>query len=371
MSPVALALLPSLEHRELAVGPYAVDSLATPGLEVLTRHVDDTGNQMDLRMMRMADGSVQLDRFELESMALTVRVRPNLGDQVAIGLCLGSWDQVWLSHNGARAQARLYSPMTLSGVGFSRTTDDPEVFRYTATAGTGVGGEVLAKVVGPIGVQLKGDVQASALRRAGAEHYTTRQEVAATAEVGLAVLARRQAWILGAWAEMVTQWEPWDLEGRDGVDREYWAAGARLSGRFYDPPSLDLPVETRWEEGDFEVDLNRDWEEAPEPTAPPKPQARGPVEVHWSELVVLTEVVPAWPADAPADALCSVVFEVDATGTPTDVRPDRCEATLLPAVMEAAWAFRFEPLSEGGIPVAARFLYTFTPPQGPSEPQEK
>lgn len=369
MSPAALAMLPSLEHREIGVGPYAIESLATPGVEVMTRHVDSAGNQMTLRMQRADDGSVQLDRFEMESVLLTVRVRPQLGDAAHIGLALGSWDQVWTSHNGARAQARLYSPMTLSGLGWSRTTDDPDTFRYTASAGTGVGGEVLLKVLGPVGLQLRGDVQASAMRRAGGNnHWTTRQEVTATAEVGLAVLATQQVYVVGAWAESVTQWEPWDAEGRDGVDREYWAAGARLSGRFYDPPRVDLPEGLDdlqdWE--NFEIDLDRDWEEPP-PDEPEMTQRSGPLEVHWSEIEVLETAEVAWPEGAVAT--CSVVFEIDTDGTPTDVRPDSCPSDLLPAVMEVAWTFRFAPMSENDEPVPATFLYTFAPPQ--AEPTEE
>jgi hypothetical protein len=360
MSPVALAMLPSLEHREIGVGPYAIESLAAPGLEVMTRHVDSAGNQMNLRMQRDDDGTVQLDRFELESVLLTVRVRPELGDAAYVGLALGSWDQVWRSHNGSRVQARLYSPMTLSGLGWSRTVDDPEVFRYTAAAGTGVGGEVLIKVLGPLGVQLRGDVQATAQRRAGGDnHYTTRQEVAATGEVGLAVLAKQQVYVLGAWAEAVTQWEPWDAGGRNGVDREYFAAGARLSGRFYDPPGLDLPDDLEelqdWDE--FEVDLDRNWEAPPEDV--PVEASDSPLEVHWSEVTVTREEPVAWPEGA--IATCSVVFEIDGEGNPTDVRPDSCPSDVLPAVMEAAWAFSFKPMTEGGNPVPARFLYTFTP----------
>ena len=367
MSPL-LAMLPSLEHREIGVGPYAMDSLTAPGIEVMTRHVDSAGNQMNLRMQRTEDGTVQLDRFELESVLLTVRVRPELGDAAYVGLALGSWDQVWSSHNGSRVQARLYSPMTLSGLGWSRTVDDPDVFRYTAAAGTGVGGEVLLKVLGPLGLQLRGDVQAIAQRRAGGDnHYTTRQEVAATAEVGLAVLAKQQVYVLGAWAEAVTQWEPWDADGRNGVDREYFAAGARLSGRFYDPPGVDLPDDLA-ELRDYEVDLDRDWEPPPPktPVEPVETATTTPLEVHWSEVTVTHKAPVAWPEGA--IATCSVVFDIDDEGLPVDVRPDSCPKKLLPAVMEAAWAFSFEPMTRGGSPVPARFLYTFTPVETDVEP---
>ena len=386
---VFLTLFPTSDHREVGVGPYAFESANAPllidglpqarpqGLEIMTRRLYDseeamydedswaTGQGMNLRFYRDADGNVVLDRFELESLVLNVRVRPELGDQVDVGMFLGSWERVWLFGDTGRAQWRVSSPMNLTALGLAKTDMDHEdKLKYYASAGTGVGGEVLGRVAGPVGIQARAEVQASARRSRGGEvHFTTRQELTTTAELGVTVIDDTRAFVLGAWGEHVTQWEPWDDGGRDGIDRTYFAAGARLSGRFYKEreylPMQDMGIGG----GERDVDallenIRQDQRNmggkggsgeggngeggngeggngaaaAAQAKAPDKDAevvdgerpSYLPLEVNWSEVEVTTRVDPEWPQDTKDGASCSMVFFVDTTGVPYDVRPDDC-----------------------------------------------
>ena len=403
---VFLTLFPTSDHREVGVGPYAFESAQAPllvdglpaavpsGLEIMTRRIYDSeeamydddswaaGQGMNLRFYRDTDGQVVLDRFELESLALNVRVRPELGDQIDVGLFMGSWERVWRFGDTGRAQWRVYSPMNVTVLGMSKTDMDPEdKLKYYASAGTGIGGEVLGRVAGPVGVQARAEVQANARRRRGGDvHFTTRQEVIATAELGVTVIDDTSAWVIGAWGEHITQWEPWDEGGRDGADRGYFAAGARLSGRFYKEREYlpDAGLGGAGDRGEIDVDallesIRQDAEREEAVTAagtdPPdkeaeqeegERQAHMPLEVNWSEVEVLNMVDPAWPQDATDGVSCSMVFFVDTTGVPYDVRPDECATDLRPLVMEAAWGWRFEPIVENGDTVSATFKYTIT-----------
>ncbi len=403
---VFLTLFPTSDHREVGVGPYAFEAADAPllidglpqampqGLEIMTRRIYDSeealydedgwaaGQGMNVRFYRDAEGNIVLDRFELESLGLNVRVRPELGDQVDVGLFMGSWERVWRFGDTGRAQWRVYSPMNVTVLGMSKTDMDPQdKLKYYASVGTGLGGEVLGRVAGPLGVQARAEVQANARRRRGGEvHFTTRQEVTATGELGVTVITDTHAWVLGAWAEHVTQWEPLDDAGRDGIDRTYFAAGARLSGRFYkereylpDIGDSEVPVpdmnidalldsirldQTRDGEGESAVPLDESQDTIDAEAMDGERPAYLPLEVNWSEVEVITMVSPEWPAGAQDGSSCSMIFFIDTTGVPYDVRPDDCDAELLPVVMEAAWGWRFEPVIEGGDTVSATFKYT-------------
>jgi len=407
---VLLTLFPTSDHREVGVGPYAFDSAQAPlivdglpsavpqGLEIMTRRIYDSeealydedswaaGQGMNVRFYRDADGNVVLDRFELESLALNVRVRPELGDKVDVGLFMGSWERVWRFGDTGRTQWRVYSPMNVTLLGLSKVTDDPaDKLKYYASAGTGVGGEVLGRVAGPVGIQARAEVQANARRRRGGDQpFSTRQEVTANAELGLTFIDDSSAWVVGAWAEHVSQWEPWDAEGRDGIDRTYFAAGARLSGRFYKEreylPMPDVSDGTITGDRDLDALLESIRQESanqpPEGQSAAGPTVEGeakeadqedgeraahlPLQVNWSEVEVLEMVDPEWPQDAMDGASCSMVFFVDTTGVPYDVRPDECDSDLRPLVMEAAWGWRFAPIVENGDTVSATFKYTIT-----------
>ena len=400
---LSLTLFPTSDHREVGVGPYAfqaadgpqlVDGLAGPtpqGLELMTRRVFDTedslfdddttptGQGMKLRMYRDSDGGIVLDQFQLESLPLNFRIRPDLGDSLDIGLFAGSWDEVWRFGDTGRMQWRVYSPINVTALGMSKSDMGTEELRYYASIGTGLGGEILARVAGPVGLQARGEVEGNARRRRDrvVTHHTTRQEVRGELELGLTLLTKKQAWVVGLWGEHVSQWEPFDEGGRDGVDRTYYATGARISGRFYKERERSLPVpgvgdgdvgdidallealrrEAEQESLEEEFDLE---ETEPEETQPEEPA--GPLEVHWSELEISEQVAPMWPADVADDATCSVRFFIDPLGTPYDVRPEDCPQELVPATMEAAWGWRFAPIEEDGGTVSAQFVYTLGVP---------
>jgi len=398
---LSLTLFPTSDHREVGVGPYAFDSAAGPqlvdrlptanpqGLELMTRRVFDTedslfeedttptGQGMRLRMYRGADGQVVLDQFQLESLPLNLRIRPDLGDTLDIGLFAGSWDEVWRFGDTGRMQWRVYSPLNLTLLGMSRSDMGTEDLRYYASVGTGLGGEFLARVAGPVGVQGRAEVEGNARRRRDRVdvHHTTRQEVRGELELGLSVITAKQAWVVGLWGEHVSQWEPFDEAGRDGVDRTYFATGARISGRFYKERERSLPVpgmpgigedvgdidallEALRREAEEETLEEAPLEEILEEVEEEEPVSTGPLEVHWSELEITAQVAPVWPADVAEDASCSVRFFIDPLGTPYDVRPEDCAAELVPATMEAAWGWRFAPVEDDSGTVAAQFVYS-------------
>ncbi|MCP4809936.1 MAG: hypothetical protein GY913_10415 [Proteobacteria bacterium] len=402
---LTLTLFPTSDHREIGAGPYSFDQMAGPqlvdgipsppveGLEIMQRRVFDTedalfessttptGQGGRLRMYRDATGQIVLDQLVIESLPLNLRVRPDMGDQLDVGLFAGSWDEVWKFGDTGRMQWRVYSPMNVTVLGLSKSDMGTDKLRYYASVGSGVGGEILARVAGPVGIQVRAEGEANARRRREREnnvHHSTRQELRAEAELGLTLLTEKQAWVLGLWGEHIWQYEPFDSGGRDGVDRTYFATGARISGRFYKDRerSLDVPgidqdmtdidalLEVLRREAESEgiepetiepETIEPEVEEVPNEVVP-----SGPVEVHWSELDVVTQVAPTWPWNVDSATTCSLRFYVDPTGQPYDIRPEECPQELLPSTMESAWGWRFAPVLEGEDTVSAQFVYTLT-----------
>lgn len=394
---LSLTLFPTSDHREIGVGPYGFDQTAGPqlvngipsppveGLELMQRRVFDTedalfesnttptGQGGRLRMYRAANGQIVLDQLVIESLPLNLRIRPDLGDTLDIGLFAGSWDEVWKFGDTGRMQWRVYSPLNVTALGLSKSDMGTDELRYYASVGGGVGGEILARIAGPVGVQVRAEGEANARRRrerANNVHHSTRQELRAEAELGLSLLTEKQAWVLGLWGEHLWQYEPFDAGGRDGVDRTYFATGARISGRFYKDRERQLPVPgLDPDRADIDALLEAIRREAAEETLPVEEPAaapevpevpEGPLEVHWSELEVVGQVAPTWPWNVDSETTCSIRFFVDPTGQPYDIRPEDCSQELLPATMEAAWGWRFTPVVEGEDTVSAQFVYTLT-----------
>ncbi len=388
-----LAMFPSPDHTEVGVGPYGYDTapaamefqgLPSPGegLELMGRRIFDTtdpditgtGENFRLRLYRNQDGLVRLDQLSYDGLLFSVRYRPELGDKLDLSALFGTWEEVWAWDTG-RSQYRLFLPLTLTALGFSNTDqDEDERLKYYAAAGAGVGGEALVRLVGPIGVQLRAEAKAkSTNRHRGGEINTVRHEVRGAAELGLSYLRERQAWILGSWAEQITQWEPRDDDGADGVDRQYFAAGLRLSGRFYkDDPYGDV------DDGlDLEMLLDalrvreEVLDEPAEPAAPPEGGATpegepGILEVHWSELQFVERVDPSYPEGATGEGRCTVRVAIDEAGQPSDVRAEDCAEPWLKPAMQAAWGWSFQPIEQDGVAVPAEFVYTviFEDPEG-------
>ena len=401
LTTAALTLMPSPDHQELGVGPYAHESgevvlaegseLSANGMEIVWRRTKDsladhtgTGESARIRLYQDPDRGVVVDHLTLDSMLLSMRVRPELGDEFDLGLLLGTWEEIWRAGDNGRAQWRVFSPVSLTLLGFSNTDqDDDDRMKHYVSAGFGIGGETLARIAGPIGLQTRLDAKARTTNRhRTGDVNTTRHETAQNAELGLSWLRAKQAWVLGGWAEHRTQWEPRDLEGRDGVDRQYFAGGVRLSARFYKPPEPELDAEMFDQELAEMLEQLRELDEAPEtlelelePEDEPlvtdgetieevlTTDAEGTTttQVHWSEVAIAERIDPEFPAEleeGPDTGTCTVRFFVDKTGTPFNIKPEVCESVFLKPTMQAVWQWRFEPLLEDGAPVPVEFLYT-------------
>lgn len=408
---LATTLFPTSDHSELMVSFYGFEAQDAPmlanasavpspvdSLGLTWRRLSDTedadeddtgtGELMRLRMTRDANGDVSLENLEVEFLLASLRSRPALGDKLDFSLLVGSWDEVWRWGDTGRMQWQFYSPMRLNLLGFANNDmDDDDKLKYYIGAGAGVGGEVLVRVAGPLAVQARLDAELSAKNRYRREgRNTTRQELDTNAELALGWLLPRHAILLGAWGQQVTQWEPRDEDGRDGIDRQYLATGVNLSMRFYkdreifEEPDLDQLLDAiRQQEGAndpsdglFTRPTGSRDDPEPQPLDPdnavPSPDVRDPslpLEVHWSEVEPTAGNEPVLPAGLAPGATCTLRFFVDPTGQPYDIRPEQCPSELLAPTMEAAWTWRFKPIVENGDTVSAQFAYTFTPALAP------
>jgi len=414
---LALALFPTGDHHELALGSYAHLAQDTPissltgaplGLDVRYRRVFDTdnpdttptGEQARLRLYRNPDGSVDIDHLEVETLLATVRIRPELGDKLDVGLLLGTWDEVWLHGDSGRSQWRVHTPITLTLLGLSNNDmDTDDRVKWYAAGGIGVGGAWIARLRGPPGLQARADVGIRSTNRwRSGEKNATRHELSASGELGLSVLWDQQAWIFGGWVEHITQWDPRDTAGRDGVDRQYVAGGLSVSLRLYQgrraEPEPDLGVLV----GELEAaaalaELEEARSEGPHPDAsspdllellgteaPPDPAgpetAEAPSEpdpevgplvegdpaspdiltVHWSELEVTEQALPRAP-EGLGDVRCTLRFVLDPEGVPTEVIPARCPEKVLERALEAGLRWRFEPFVDGDRPIPVQVVF--------------
>jgi len=265
MSPltVALALFPSLEHQQIGVGPYnhVVDEAPIPLTPALPLHrlngLDLTyrgfewrdefdsalrSNTGRLRLYVDGQGVVHLDQLLLDSPGASIRVRRELGDYFDLGLLGGNFENTWDAEDLGWVQYRIFSPSHLTLLGFSNTDqDNDDKLKHYISIGSGAGVDAIGRIVGPVGLRLRGVGEARTLNRhqGGTENHV-RHEVNLSAEAGLAVLFESQAWMLNSWAEMTTQWETRDADGKSGVDRQHLAWGLRLDVRLYRPDNRDL-----------------------------------------------------------------------------------------------------------------------------------
>lgn len=400
---VALSLFPSLDYRSLEAGPYTYEQGRAPllvdgipsagnvGLELMTRRVRGTPDQLvdmsdrasigetRLRLAQNTDGSVRVDWFEMESAFLSLRVRPDLGDQFDLGMFAGQHNQVFYARDGGRGQFMIYSPQTLTLLGLSKSDMGSERLKYYAEVGTGLGLDGLVRVAGPFTLQARAEIEATARRRrertevdyavrggGSTLHHSTRQEVVAEAEVGVGFKNDRRAYAVVAWGQHVTQWEPWDEGGQDGLDRQYFAAGAKLTGRFYKNESPQRGPDIREMELEELLEAIRAQEDSGEdtgPTAPapePEPELILPMEVHWSEVSFIDQPMPTWPAGTPDEFECGVQLYVDPTGVPFLVEAEDCPTPLIESSVTAAELWRIAPVLKEGETVSARFVYTLT-----------
>ncbi|MCB9762211.1 MAG: hypothetical protein H6739_20595 [Alphaproteobacteria bacterium] len=401
----ALTLFPSSDHQEFGAGFYGFEADSAPvlseatgaimpqGLDLMYRRLNDTervrlgevetgtGSSVRVRLYRDAAGDIKIDEISVEVLLVSFRSRPLLGDTADIGLFFGAWDEVWRFGDTGRTQWRFFSPIRVTLLGLAKNDMDPDDrFKYYLGGGLGLGWENLTRIAGPIGFQLRADSLWSSMNRwRRDDRNTTRHELELGAELGLSLLTQRQAWILGAWGQGITQWEPRDDGGRDGIDRQYLAGGLRLSGRFYKEreaspiadPDLDALLDAIRRQAEEEGGQERQplferppSDRNPEGKATPEEPASEdtrhlPLEVHWSEVVPVTGDEPALPEGVAAGSICHVRFFIDPTGQPYDIRPEDCPDAWRAAAMEAAWGWRFEPVVEDDDTVSAQFVYPF------------
>jgi hypothetical protein len=413
---LTVALFPTGDHHELSLGSYghqltpasthAVDS-GPVGLELRYRRVFDTdnpdvtptGETARLRLYRDADGNTHIDHFEIETLLASFRVRPELGDKLDVGLLFGTWNEIWVHSDSGRAQWRVHTPITLTALGLANSDmDDQDRLKWYGAAGLGIGMDWIRRVRGPVGLQARAQTDISSkLRWLPGSPATVRQEWTTTAEAGVTWLRDAQSLALTGWAETVTQWDPRDATGRDGVDRQYLAAGLAVSGRVYQgrvaqaEPDLavlageleaaaalvgleaDIAAESPAEEDNTALSAPL---VAPEVASPggsaaveaieAGPRIEGPPEdpgiltVHWSELQVLEQA----QATAAGAGPCTMRFVLDAEGVPTDVLAVSCPEDLIAPGRSAGLRWRFEPFLDGdrAVPVQVVFPIQFEPP---------
>ena len=257
----ALSLFPSAAHSQLSVGLYGHTvaphpiSLGTPppltGLEVRFHELSEDENLEEVEllsspfigtqsgaMLRMyidPDGILQVDQLHADSVLASVRVRRELGDLFDLALLGGHWETTWTAVDTGRFQLRAITPHNLTLLGFSNTDqDDDSKLKHYISIGSGIGGELIGTLLGPVGIfaQAQGLARTMNRHRADARNYV-RHEVCGEAELGVAWTGTRHALMLTGWSELTTQWETRDDDGKSGVDRQQTAWGIRLSGRRY------------------------------------------------------------------------------------------------------------------------------------------
>lgn len=271
----ALTLFPSFEFHQLALSPYVADAQPGPtpipgisapirGLELSYRHLSGNDDAETDQLKGMLSGSsetlmarvsiddegiIQLDQLRADAMLASLRVRRNLGDMLDLSLIGGHWENSWGVVDRANFRLTAISPSNLTLVGLSNTDqDDDAKLKYYISIGGGIGGEFIARFLGPVGVygRFVGKATTQNRHRPDAKN-TVRNEVSVDPALGLALIGDKGTLLLSGWGDLTTQWETRDADGRTGIDRQYIAWGLRLTGRL-DPGG----------ESGLELDSDRD-----------------------------------------------------------------------------------------------------------------
>lgn len=256
----ALSSLPSAEHHQLTIGPYvaAVQPGPVPissgstaplrGVEFSYQHLSEEDSETDTRLGGMfssntktisarihvnQDGYISTDRLQADSVFASARIRRNLGDHLDLSILGGHSLGTWGIAEGPRYRLQALVPSNLTLLGLSNTDqDDDEKLKYYISIGSGLGGEFIGQVAGPLGVYGRILAKATTQNRHRPDaKNTVRNEVMFEPQLGLSYIGTEGAVILSGWGEVTTQWETRDDDGRAGVDRQYIAGGLRLSGR--------------------------------------------------------------------------------------------------------------------------------------------
>lgn len=288
MTPILAALLfPTFEHHRIYAGSYGhvvsprevvipeVPLYRLDGVEVGWRHFteDDfdfdelerlnlgdgdsdgrfeiTGSETPVtaRLYLSPEGTIAIDQLNLGTTLLGATVRRPLGDNLDLSIIGNQWVSTVAAVDTGRFQLRGLVPSELTLLGFSNTDfDEDNKLKYYISIGTGVGGEALGRVLGPLGVYGRIVGKARTFNRhQGDARNQVRHELHAEAEAGLAILGRQQAFWLSGWGELTSQYETRDAGGKDGIDRQYVAWGLRLNARLH--PSAPA-VQRKTEDGE-------------------------------------------------------------------------------------------------------------------------
>ncbi len=217
---------------------------------------------MQGRIFVDADGAVQLDRLQLDSPVAAARSRPLLGDLFELSLLGGRFDKTWLWTDLGPAQLHLYSPVSLTPLGFSNTDADPDSkFKVFVGLGAGPGVHLATRVAGPWGLSVRAEGMGHSLHRFRVGADQVRHELSGHGELGLGWFGPRSSVVVAGWAELISQFETRDAGGRHGADRRYSAGGVRLIAlssvsrpETLDPDRVDALQDRMDEDGSLDVD---------------------------------------------------------------------------------------------------------------------
>ena len=263
-------VFPTMEHDQISVGPYGlVQSLESPldmgaidptqlrGIELRYRDISPadsfeealaSGYTSLIRMGVDESGTVQLDQLRLETALVSLKIRRNMGDEFDLAVIGGDTEITWKVGEKGPVFYRTFSPTNFTLLGFSNTDFDADAkLKGYISIGSGLGGEVLIRTLGHVGVMAQGAIQARSLNRhQGGAPNQIRHEVLADGELGLGYLGSSFGILLSAWGELGNQWEIRDADGKSGIDRQVATWGVRLTARWagQGPPPEEPEVET-------------------------------------------------------------------------------------------------------------------------------
>ncbi len=267
---ILLCALPALaepggeNHVHVGLGPYThvtdagavslegVDPTALDGFEITSyTSAEDLSEALEAQDLEGADllvgqrivlraymddtRTLQIDRLQIDGQLGSLRVRPELGDVLDIGLLGGSSIRRLGETGDENTHVELLAPWNLTLLGFSNTDqDEDEKLKHYISIGTGLGADLVARAAGPLGVHLRllAEARTQNRHRKDAKNYV-RHEITGEVEGGPALLTEHAAFSLTGWGEAVTQWETRDDDRRSGVDRQTLSWGVRLGMRFF------------------------------------------------------------------------------------------------------------------------------------------
>jgi len=244
LQPLAVEEAPALDGFDLVVKDFIVSASeehdSFPSAPAMV-----TNGSVRLAMFHDESGIVQIDQLLLHSPLAALRVRPQLGDDLDLAFIGGRSQATWRHQPIGDGFLHLFSPSHLTLLGFANTDeDDDNRLKHYFSIGLGLGAEVTAKLVGPLGVHFQGVGEAgSRNRRRKGDKNTVRHETNANIAAGLVWMTGAHHWVLDGWLNQISQWDTRTVNGVEpspGVDRQYLAAGLRLTVFFR--RTVPLPV---------------------------------------------------------------------------------------------------------------------------------